>query len=302
VRKILSSATGPEIASSSSSRKKVNLSSAQDIADYLLRNKRDGSSVPSESGTAYTDTTGGASAGWDSGSETEGSEAESDSNAVDLPEDYVGRGNKKGERRAVRLVEVGPRMELRLVKIAEGLVGSKRGEGETVFHEFGKDMAFLSFLRERVDWSEYHSNFLVSKSKAQASAQQAEHDSKRKAKDARRKQQEANVARKQAEKDAKEKKSGKPTAEDDDEEEEDAEDEEENVPEDVEGFSDYEDDEFEYEDRVPGAATAGEEDDEVNWDEDVGDVSDSEDEEEVASGDSESEEEPASRPKSKRRK
>jgi len=122
--------------------RKVDLSNADDIADYLLRKKRDGSSVPSESGTAYTDTTGTGS-GWDSASETDASEAESDSNAVDLPEDYVGRGNKKGERRAVRLVEVGPRLELRLIKIAEGLVGSKRGEGETVFHEFGEYMLWI---------------------------------------------------------------------------------------------------------------------------------------------------------------
>lgn len=119
VRKILG--TSQEAKSASTARSKVNLASAEDIADYLL--KRQGS----EAGTAY-----------ESGSETEGSEAESDSNAVELPEDYVGRGNKRGERKAVRLVEVGPRLELRLVKVVEGLVGSKKGEGETVFHEFGE--------------------------------------------------------------------------------------------------------------------------------------------------------------------
>jgi ribosome biogenesis protein SSF1/2 len=70
-------------------------------------------------------------------SETDASEAESDTNAVELPEDYVGRGNRKGERKAIRLVETGPRLELRLIKVVEGLVGSKRGEGETVFHDIG---------------------------------------------------------------------------------------------------------------------------------------------------------------------
>jgi ribosome biogenesis protein SSF1/2 len=34
-------------------------------------------------------------------------------------------------------VETGPRLELRLIKVVEGLVGSKRGEGETVFHDIG---------------------------------------------------------------------------------------------------------------------------------------------------------------------
>lgn len=123
VRKILT-------AGSSSKPAKVDLGNAEDIADYLLRRSRADSTTPSEaSGTTGTN--------YDSASETDASEAESDSNAVELPEDYVGRGNKKGSRKAVRLVEMGPRMELRLVKIVEGLVGSKKGEGETVFHEFG---------------------------------------------------------------------------------------------------------------------------------------------------------------------
>ena len=277
MRKILNSATGPEIASSSSSRRKVNLSSAQDIADYLLRTKREDSSAPSET---FTDTTSGTTErenGWDSGSETEGSEAESDSNAVDLPEDYVGRGNKKGQRRAVRLVEVGPRLELRLIKIAEGLVGSKRGEGETVFHEF------------------------VAKSKSEVASQKAEHAKRQKEKEARRKQQEANVARKQAEKEAKAKaKGGKSAAteQDDDQEDEDPASEDE-LPEDVAGFSSDED-EFAYEDRMAsGSAAPGEEDEEVDWDEDVGDVSEGSDEQD---SESESEEERAVPPRPKAHK
>ena len=87
-----------------------------DLADYLLRR--------------------GSTAGYDTASETEASEGEDATTAVELSEDY-GRGNKKGERKAVRLVETGPRMELRLIKVVEGLVGSRKGEGETVFHEFG---------------------------------------------------------------------------------------------------------------------------------------------------------------------
>lgn len=106
VRKLLTAST-----------KTPNLASTDDIADYLLR--RGGS----ESTAGYE-------------SETDASEAESDTN-VELPEDYVGRGNRKGERKAVRLVETGPRLELRLIKVVEGLVGSRKGEGETVFHEFG---------------------------------------------------------------------------------------------------------------------------------------------------------------------
>ena len=107
--------------------KKPHIDDTDDLADYLLRGR-----------TGTPGSEGAATAGYDSTSETEGSEAESDSNAVELPEDYIGRGNKKGERKAVRLIETGPRMELQLVKVVEGLVGSRKGEGETVFHEFGE--------------------------------------------------------------------------------------------------------------------------------------------------------------------
>ncbi len=119
VRKLLNSTN-----SGKSNRKAPDLSKADDIADYLVGRTTPGSQA--------------STAGYDSLSETEASEAESDTNAVELPEDYVGRGNKKGERKAVRLVETGPRIELRLIKVVEGLVGSKKGEGRTVFHEFGQ--------------------------------------------------------------------------------------------------------------------------------------------------------------------
>lgn len=120
-------------ATTTKSRKAPNLSSTDDIADYLLRRV----------GTPGSE-------GYESMSETEASEGESDTNAVELPEDYVGRGNKKGERKAVRLVETGPRLELKLVKVVEGLVGSKKGEGETVFHEFGKCLIRIISL-DKVD-------------------------------------------------------------------------------------------------------------------------------------------------------
>ncbi|GHJ85819.1 hypothetical protein NliqN6_2221 [Naganishia liquefaciens] len=258
VRKLLANATTSKPATG----RKVDLGSAEDIADYLLRRNRADSSTPSDA-SGYT-----AGTNYDSASETEGSEAESDSNAVELPEDYVGRGNKKGSRKAVRLVEMGPRMELRLVKIVEGLVGSKKGEGETVFHEF------------------------VHKSKADAAAQQAAKVAQRKAREERRKQQEANVARKQAALDAKKKKKSK-TGDDDEEEDEDEDDDKIIVDDDevdIEGFSS--DDEFAYEDRF---AKGGERDDGEDWNDEVdaGDVSDDEDELEQTDDSSEDEAPPA---------
>lgn len=79
--------------------------------------------------------------GYESASSAE-SEA-GDHNTVELGSDYVGRNNKKGQKRAVRLDEVGPRLELRLVKITEGIPGK---EGNVIYHEFG-EFYYLSRLR-----------------------------------------------------------------------------------------------------------------------------------------------------------
>ncbi|WRT65619.1 uncharacterized protein IL334_002564 [Kwoniella shivajii] len=275
------------------SRKAPNLSNTEDIADYLLR--RAGSETSNLTGQS----------GYDSMSETEASEGESDTNAIELPEDYVGRGNKKGERKAVRLIETGPRMELRLIKVVEGLVGSKKGEGETVFHEF------------------------VQKSKSEAVSMQESHEQRRAAKDARRAEQAANVARKKAEKTKSKPKRKSAEGEDDEEEGEDEESSEGDL--DVEGLSDIdpeeelqrlrdrkvnfkgqnqagdddyddedEDDDFEYEDRVN---QADQQEDIDDWDADVGaaDVSSEEDEEEQGGNESSESEGEAPPPPRKKR-
>jgi ribosome biogenesis protein SSF1/2 len=252
------------------SRRSVNLANQDDIADYLIRRV----------GTPGSE-------GYDSLSESEASEAESDSNAVELPDDYVGRGNKKGERKAVKLLETGPRLELKLIKIVEGLVGSKRGEGQTVFHEF------------------------ESRTKSQSSAQQKDHNARRKLLEQRRAEQAENVARKKAEKAKSKKGKGE-----DAEEEEDDEDDEDRP--DVDGLSDFDsdvdpeealirrreraaakkaakddteedsDDEFDYEDGV-----GADDDDDWDMDAEAGDVPSEEEEEE----DSDSEDEPAPPPR-----
>ncbi|KAG5456852.1 MAG: Brix domain-containing protein, partial [Olpidium bornovanus] len=49
------------------------------------------------------------------------SEAEDGDNTVELGQDYVGRGNRRAAQRAVKLTELGPRMELELTKIQLGL-------------------------------------------------------------------------------------------------------------------------------------------------------------------------------------
>jgi ribosome biogenesis protein SSF1/2 len=94
----------------------LDLGREKDVADFMLRKKGE----PGPDG------------GYESASSAES--VAGDADAVDLADDYVGRNNKKGQRKAVRLDEVGPRMELRLIKISEGVPGK---EGAVMYHEFG---------------------------------------------------------------------------------------------------------------------------------------------------------------------
>lgn len=96
-----------------------NLSREKDIADYVLR------------------ATGGVGGeeGYETASTSAASDADPEEYAVRLASDYVGRNNRKGDKRAVKLDEIGPRMELKLVKIVEGPPGK---EGGVLFHEFGE--------------------------------------------------------------------------------------------------------------------------------------------------------------------
>jgi hypothetical protein len=95
----------------------LDLGSEKDIADFVLRRR------------------GAASDGYESALSDASSAAGDDGDAaVDLADDYVGRNNKKGQKRAVRLDEIGPRIELRLVKITEGIPGKP---GAVIYHQFG---------------------------------------------------------------------------------------------------------------------------------------------------------------------
>jgi len=178
----------------------LDLSNHQDVADFVLRTH---------------------AAGYESASSAASSAGEEDSdNAVSLPTDYVGRNNKKGERRAVRLDEIGPRMEMKLVKIVEGVPGK---QGSVIYHQF------------------------VTKSKTEAARQRADHAAKDKLRKQRREEQEQNVKRKKAD--------AKKDEENDDEEEErgveeadgenDDEDDEEGAWDDEEEVSDGEESEDE---------------------------------------------------------
>ncbi|PBK96392.1 Brix-domain-containing protein [Armillaria gallica] len=130
----------------------LDLGNEKDVADFLLRKR----------GELGPD-------GYESASSAES--VAGDEDAVDLADDYVGKNNKKGSRRAVRLDEVGPRLELRLVKITEGVPGK---EGGVIYHEF------------------------VKKSKKEVANLKEAHAAKERLRKERREEQERNVARKKA--------------------------------------------------------------------------------------------------------
>lgn len=187
----------------------LDLGNEKDVADYVLR--------------ARGETDGGYES---AGTSDVSSAAEDEADVVSLAEDYVGRNNRKGQKRAVRLDEIGPRMELRLVKITEGLPGR---ESAVIYHEF------------------------VKKTKTEVAAQKASHAAKEKLRKERREEQERNVERKKAALAGKGKASttgGTDEEEEEEEEEESSWDEDEEISE-GEVSGDDEDDEDEPEDEPP---------------------------------------------------
>ncbi len=95
-----------------------NLGRCKDISEYILGSKggadASNSSVGSITAGAMSD-----------------SEAEDETNHVVLPQRYLGRGNAKHQRAALKLVELGPRLCLKLVKIERGLAS-----GDVMYHAF----------------------------------------------------------------------------------------------------------------------------------------------------------------------
>lgn len=213
------------------------LSSTQDISDYVLGRTTSSGSVDGEF-------------------ETDASEAESEAedvadprNKVHLHDRYIGRGNNANTQKAIRLREIGPRMELKLVKIEEGC-----NEGAVLFHEY------------------------IKKSVQEQTRLHREHVERKRLQEERRAEQEENVERKQAEK-AELRRASRRNAglvsEDEDEGADDEEEEEE------------EEDEFAYEDQFGGPPADDEElfeDDDVTADESVVDSQEEEDEEEDEEG------------------
>lgn len=89
-----------------------NLNKLNDIADYITGTTASGDAAP------------GATAG-----NLSDSEPEDETSHVVLPQAYSGRGNKKNQKSALKLVELGPRLCMELVKVERGV-----GGGDVMYH------------------------------------------------------------------------------------------------------------------------------------------------------------------------
>jgi ribosome biogenesis protein SSF1/2 len=172
VQKVLQGATSSSRKLSSSGL--LDLGNERDVADFLLRKRGE------------NDPGGGYESAVSDASSVAGDEGE----AVSLAGDYVGRNNKKGQKKAIKLEEIGPRMELRLIKITEGLPGK---EGGVIYHDIG-----LYQRLSRVAHMLTPTQLSVKKTKKQINGLKAAAVERERLKKQRREEQEQNVEKKKA--------------------------------------------------------------------------------------------------------
>ncbi|KAG2781447.1 hypothetical protein JG687_00005719 [Phytophthora cactorum] len=126
-----------------------NLNKLEDISEYVLGN---GAGIGSASD----------------------SEVDDEASHVTLPDSFRGRGNRKAEKSAVRLTEIGPRLTLSLTKVERGIC-----EGDVLYHAYR------------------------TKTPEESAKAKAKHEAAQALKRQRREEQEANVAKKEEVKEAK---------------------------------------------------------------------------------------------------
>jgi ribosome biogenesis protein SSF1/2 len=129
-----------------------NLNKVQDIADYITGNSNATTSVDAASD----------------------SEPEDSNAVVELSQNYAGRGNRSQGKSALKLVELGPRLSLELIKVEQGL-----GDGNVMYHAH------------------------IHKSPEEAKSIQEKAEGKIRLKESRRQEQERNVERKRTAKEEK---------------------------------------------------------------------------------------------------
>lgn len=108
-----------------------NLSKLDDISDYIV-------------GTTVS---GAPAAAAISNGAVSDSEAEDETSHVVLPQKYSGKGNAKSQKSALKLVELGPRLRLKLTKVERGLAS-----GDVMYHAYvHKDPEEIKEQRAKVE-------------------------------------------------------------------------------------------------------------------------------------------------------
>ena len=134
-----------------------NLSKLDDVADYISGQTTSGAPAPAATSGGMSD-----------------SEAEDETSHVVLAQKYTGRGNAASQKSALKLVELGPRLRLKLTKVERGLAA-----GDVMYHAY------------------------IKKSASEVKKQRAKIEREALEKKRRREEQEANVERKKREKEEK---------------------------------------------------------------------------------------------------
>mmetsp|Transcript_6040 Transcript_6040/g.12552 ORF Transcript_6040/g.12552 Transcript_6040/m.12552 type:complete len:460 (+) Transcript_6040:73-1452(+) len=91
-----------------------NLGRLDDISDYITGQTASGAPAPAVNSGAMSD-----------------SEGEDETSHVVLPGKYRGKGNNKSQKSALKLVELGPRLRLKLVKVERGMAS-----GDVMYHAY----------------------------------------------------------------------------------------------------------------------------------------------------------------------
>lgn len=106
-----------------------NLSKLEDIGDYITGSTASGAPVAAASG-AMSD-----------------SEPEDETSQVVLPQKFAGKGNLQSHKSALKLVELGPRLRMKLTKVERGLAS-----GDVMYHAYiKKDPEEARAIKERME-------------------------------------------------------------------------------------------------------------------------------------------------------
>jgi len=141
-----------------------NLSKLNDIADYITN---------STSASA-------------TGGEMSDSEAEDETSHVVLPSKFRGKGNNQSQKSALKLIELGPRLRLKLYKVERGLAG-----GDVMYHAYvHKTPTEIAALKKRKDDEVALKKRRREEQEANVAKKQKLKDDKKKARELRKKERE----------------------------------------------------------------------------------------------------------------